>query len=436
MATTSQEGQRKKLFRQNTLRFDFSTYPKKPDILDLQHWLVKLFNLSTDNVVSLEVDSYTKSVFLRVISLVLAEKLVHSCNRQVEFHADDQTYPISVSLVNEQTTVITLHPLPLDVSDQQVAFYMQSYGTVVKVIQDVYRHPCPLQVYSGKRKVIFSELKKQVPPILHIFGFRVLAFHVGNANKCFRCGQEGHFVAECKAKTERKHEQATAHSVRKPINQFNNSEFHLDMTSFPVLGSLRKTNSMPEDLDVIPSSQPLDNEKPPPAVSKSISTQQFADRKNAEQVHANAAGAVFDDKQDEVSVLERSTEQLALQVCETQHAPIPLGITVNENPTVDIELPTDEFQTNLVSLEQLMDVEEKADHFSCSLPSSSQVFSREKHEKERNTRETFLSELVTIKKKKQQDEGQIPISVTSQRHYRLRGRSVPPLEGERGEEPE
>lgn len=104
----------------------------------------------------------------------------------------EKTFPL-VSLASK-TRVVTVLNLPAELPDYDLDAVLGQYGRIISSHRERYRdYPT---VETGARKV-HLEMAREVPNFITVRGFQAMCLYSGMRKVCRRCGEEGHFAADC-----------------------------------------------------------------------------------------------------------------------------------------------------------------------------------------------------------------------------------------------
>uniref|UniRef100_A0A0P6J4B7 Putative translation elongation factor ef-1 alpha/tu n=1 Tax=Aedes aegypti TaxID=7159 RepID=A0A0P6J4B7_AEDAE len=155
--------------RRNTLVVDFSTLPKRPALDQVEEFLKHRIKLDMADVKSIQLHHLENCVFIEMNNASLAPRLHKQHHLQHSFVYEGRDYFVPV-YVDGPNTVVKIHDLPPQMSNTAITNFMQQYGKVISIQNDVWKNFFP-GVPNGVR-VLRMKIEKPLPSYVAVDGHR------------------------------------------------------------------------------------------------------------------------------------------------------------------------------------------------------------------------------------------------------------------------
>ena len=177
-----------KIIRKHTIAIDIHNLNILPQIEDVHILVRDTLPATVDNIVSLELDSYSRKIYIKTISEHVAEKFINYCKGKIEFTFQGASHTLPVTLVEDDYVTVTVTTVPSECSEIQLQQYFSQYGEVVRIVSLNHASHLVFPLYSGRRLVVFKKLNVNIPQHIEIGGIKLRASYSSQIKSCKTCG--------------------------------------------------------------------------------------------------------------------------------------------------------------------------------------------------------------------------------------------------------
>lgn len=257
--------------RVNTVKITFDISATRPSAVEIHHWLSEKMKLKPDQLDTIQLNSRDRSIYVKVISPSLYDKLLQSNTLPQDFkYESGEITKVNISAADTQTITVRCFNLPPEVPQSVLRNALSKYGTVRDVRDEKWSSQYMLPVNNGI-KAIRMDLKQPIPATLTIANYDVNFSHPGQIRTCFRCKATTHLKDNCPVQTSilailPKHKQANIVHLSPPTSSDLQKAVERDENTTPGQ-SIENVN-----IDQEVNNQPID--APMPVIVPSDSTTQ------------------------------------------------------------------------------------------------------------------------------------------------------------------
>ncbi|KAJ4446232.1 hypothetical protein ANN_12926 [Periplaneta americana] len=157
--------------RLNTIKVQFDSSATRPMAMDVHLWIQQTLKLNTEQVEMLQLNTQEKSLYIKVISPTIYEKLIHKHEGTTDFkYNNGEQTQVKVSKADVPSVTVRVFNLPPEVPSSLIQTVLNTYGVVHSVRQEQWSTAYPFPVNNGVRAVKM-EIKKHIPGSIAIAGY-------------------------------------------------------------------------------------------------------------------------------------------------------------------------------------------------------------------------------------------------------------------------
>ncbi|KAJ4444818.1 hypothetical protein ANN_06615, partial [Periplaneta americana] len=183
--------------RLNTIKVQFDGNATRPMAMDVHLWIQQTLNLNTEQVDMLQLNTQEKSLYIKVISPTIYEKLIHKHEGTTDFkYNNGEQTQVKVSKADVPSVTVRVFKLPPEVPSSLIQTALNTYGVVHSVRQEQWSTAYPFPVNNGVRAVKM-EIKKHIPGSISIAGYNAHITYVGQPILCYVCHEPNHKKEDC-----------------------------------------------------------------------------------------------------------------------------------------------------------------------------------------------------------------------------------------------
>ncbi|KAJ4451297.1 hypothetical protein ANN_02758 [Periplaneta americana] len=145
----------------------------------------------------LQLNTQEKSLYIKVISPTIYEKLIHKHEGTTDFkYNNGEQTQVKVSKADVPSVTVRVFHLPPEVPSSLIQTALNTYGVVHSVRQEQWSTAYPFPVNNGVRAVKM-EIKKHIPGSISIAGYNAHITYVGQPILCYVCHEPNHKKEDC-----------------------------------------------------------------------------------------------------------------------------------------------------------------------------------------------------------------------------------------------
>ncbi|KAJ4432899.1 hypothetical protein ANN_15155, partial [Periplaneta americana] len=184
--------------RLNTIiKVQFDGSATRPMAMDVHLRIQQTLNLTTEQVDMLQLNTQEKSLYMKVISPTIYEKLIHKHEDTTDFkYNNGEQTQVKVSKADVPSVTVRVFNLPPEVPSSLIQTALNTYGVVHSVRQEQWSTAYPFPVNNGVRAVKM-EIKKHIPGSISIAGYNAHITYVGQPILCYVCHEPNHKKEDC-----------------------------------------------------------------------------------------------------------------------------------------------------------------------------------------------------------------------------------------------
>ena len=183
--------------RINTVKVQFEATAPRPTALELHRWIQQTLELNTEQVDMIQLNTQEKSIYIKVISPNLYEKLTHKHEGIKDFkYENGERTAVKISKADSVAITVRIFNLPPEVPNTLVTNALNRYGVIKSVRNEQWSTSFPLPVNNGIRAVKM-EIKQHIPVSVTIAGYNAHITYVGQPLLCFVCHAPDHKKEDC-----------------------------------------------------------------------------------------------------------------------------------------------------------------------------------------------------------------------------------------------
>lgn len=187
--------------RVNTFSIDFRALPKRPTPPVIHDWIFENLNLRSESIKMIQIDHFSKKVFVEMDTLQEALQTVERNKRRSFLGEDGELYPVELAMADGAVNV-KVHNLPSGVGNSAICNELNKYGTVRSITDDNWSSNVKYTVSRGVR-IVNMIIKSPIPSCLTIENIKTLVTYPNQKRTCFNCNKEDHIVQQCPLKIRR-----------------------------------------------------------------------------------------------------------------------------------------------------------------------------------------------------------------------------------------
>lgn len=183
--------------RINTLRVKFDITATRPSALEVHDFVADTLHLTADQVDTLQLIARDRAVYIKLISVVLMERLLEKYAGSAVFtYANGERTPVTVEKATGNTTTVRVFDLPPEIPNEVLRQHLERYGTVYEVRKEQWGTAYKIPVNTGVRAAKMA-LKTSIPNTIMVVGYRLTVSYAGQVKTCYVCGQSSHVKEQC-----------------------------------------------------------------------------------------------------------------------------------------------------------------------------------------------------------------------------------------------
>lgn len=182
--------------RENTFRIDLSNVPRKPSHEEVHEFVNTELGLQKEQVVRIQPSRSLQCVFVKVIELSIAQRIVAEHDNKHETEIDGKMYKLRIRL-EDGAVEVKLHDLSEDVSDGKIVEYLRAYGDVISIRELMWDERYTFGgIPTGVREVKMM-VKENIPSYVTIDGEITALSYYGQQQTCRHCSEFVHNGISC-----------------------------------------------------------------------------------------------------------------------------------------------------------------------------------------------------------------------------------------------
>ncbi|KAJ4435276.1 hypothetical protein ANN_23854 [Periplaneta americana] len=183
--------------RINTIKVQFEASAPRPTAMELHVWIQQTLNIKTDQVDMLQLNMQEKSLYIKVISPTVYEKIVQKHEGETKFkYGNGEQTQIKISKADSPAITVRVFNLPPEVPNSMVTTALTRYGVIHSVRNEQWSTAFPFPVNNGIR-ALKMEVKQNIPGSVPIAGYNAHVTYIGQPILCFVCHEPDHKKGEC-----------------------------------------------------------------------------------------------------------------------------------------------------------------------------------------------------------------------------------------------
>ncbi|KAJ4447535.1 hypothetical protein ANN_09542 [Periplaneta americana] len=183
--------------RVNTIKVQFEASAPRPTAMELHVWIQQTLNINTDQVDMLQLNMQEKSLYIKVISPTVYEKIVQKHEGETKFkYGNGEQKQIKISKADSPAITVRVFNLPPEVPNSMVTTALTRYGVIHSVRNDQWSTAFPFPVNNGIR-ALKMEVKQNIPGSMPIAGYNAHVACIGQPILCFVCHEPDHKKEDC-----------------------------------------------------------------------------------------------------------------------------------------------------------------------------------------------------------------------------------------------
>ncbi|KAJ4438212.1 hypothetical protein ANN_14151 [Periplaneta americana] len=163
--------------RVNTIKVQFEASAPRPTAMKLHVWIPQTLNINTDQVDLLQLNMQEKSLYIKVISPTVYEKIMqkHEGETKFKYGNGEQTH-IKISQADSPAITVRVFNLPPEVPNSMVTTALTRYGVIHSVRSEQWSIAFPFPVNNGIR-ALKMEVKQNIPVPIAGYNAHVTYIH-------------------------------------------------------------------------------------------------------------------------------------------------------------------------------------------------------------------------------------------------------------------
>ncbi|KAJ4429879.1 hypothetical protein ANN_22083 [Periplaneta americana] len=183
--------------RVNTMKINFDPAATRPAALEIHHWLVNYIGLNIDQVDTVQLNSRERAIYVRVMSPVISENLLHKYEQPQDFRYEPgEITKVTISASDTYTITVRCFNLPPEVPNSILTRVLSKYGKELDIKNEKSSTKYLLPVNNGI-KAVRMEIKDNIPATLNIANYQVSLSYPGQVQTCFICHESIHLKEQC-----------------------------------------------------------------------------------------------------------------------------------------------------------------------------------------------------------------------------------------------
>lgn len=182
--------------RENTFRIDFANIPKKPSYEEVHDFVASELGLRRDQVQRIQCSRSANCVFVKVTDLELAQKICEEHDEKHEVEVEGKRYVLKIRM-EDGTVEVKLFDLPDDISEQSIVEFLNGFGDVLSVREQMWSDQYTFKGVSTGVWVARMLVKRNIPSYVVIDGETTYLAYFGQHQTCKHCGDYVHNGASC-----------------------------------------------------------------------------------------------------------------------------------------------------------------------------------------------------------------------------------------------
>lgn len=183
--------------RENTFRIDYANVPKKPSFDDVHEFVGSVLGMKHEEVKRLQCSRSLGCAFVKASDLEVAQRVVEEHDNKHDLTVDGKLYRLRLRM-EDGAKEVKLYDLSENVSDDEIAKFLQAYGDVLSISEELiwgekYRFG---RISSGVR-IVRMMVKQNIPSNVIIDGELTSVSYYGQRHTCRHCGEYGHSGISC-----------------------------------------------------------------------------------------------------------------------------------------------------------------------------------------------------------------------------------------------
>lgn len=195
--------------RQNTFKVDFRDFEKRPSYEDVHKFVFGTIGLRPNQVQRLQMNHIQCCVHVKCNDLETALRVVEQHNGCHELEVDGKQYKVRLAM-NDDRIEVKVHDLSENVSNSEIATFLQQYGEVFNVKEAVWGKSFAGKGIPSGVRVVQMTLKEHLKSYITIKNEKTYVSYNSQPATCRHCAQLLHAGKSC-AENKRSLQHTTSH---------------------------------------------------------------------------------------------------------------------------------------------------------------------------------------------------------------------------------